>query len=169
MHSSLSLLMSSSNSEIRKSPLNSLSLSRLFFFSVFFFSQSSSYSLLLSLCYPLFSSLSSSSLSTMTVVFVGFVLVVVPSSSNDSNIGAKWLMLVLHPCLFPSKSSNCSMVALTSVASIFQDDCWGGFLGHLSLTRRWILDLWLDLSSRRLGGDLAMVVVSFVQLEVDSK
>ena len=77
-------------------------------------------------------------------------------------------MLVLRPRPFLPKSSNFSMMALTFVASVFRADFWGGFLGHFSLTWHWILALRLDLLLRRLCGYLAILMVFFVQLDVDS-
>ena len=60
------------------------------------------------------------------------------------------------------------MMVLTFVASIFRADCWGGFLGCLSLTCQWMLDFRLDYLLIRLGGYLAMTMMFFVRLDVDS-
>ena len=77
-------------------------------------------------------------------------------------------MMVLRTCLFPVDLSNYYMMAFTLIASVFRDDCWGGFLGRLALGCWWMLALQLDLLSRRLGRYLAMVVVFLVKLEVYS-
>ena len=109
----------------------------------------------------------SSSLSTRMGVLI-FLLCWVPFSASDLCIGAKWMILVSLRCQFPSDLSNCSMMALTFVASVFRDYCFWSFLGLLTLTQQWMLDLQLDWLSRRLGGDLVMVKVFFVLFEVVS-
>ena len=150
MRSSSSFFLLSSNSAIKRSPFNSYSLSGLFIFAVFFFYRSSSSSSLSSFYSHLFFSSSSSLLTTMVVV-LGFVLLLVTSPLSDSNSCAKWLMLVLRLCPFPSESSNCSMMALSSVASVFQADCCWGFSRRFTLTWQWMLSLGLYLLLNAFG------------------
>ena len=100
-------------------------------------------------------------LNSTMIGLLGFILCLVPYSSSDSKSSSNWLILVFHLCPFTPKSSNCSIMALTFIAFVFWADFWWWFLVRFTLFLRWMLNLWLDGTSRGLCRDLSIVRVFF--------